>query len=176
MATRRGGLFLEFKPAKDRSGSLATSLAGFANAEGGTLIYGVAERVVDGRKTDVIEGVPDVKIATDHLYTAATLYTPKLMLPAPEQIDVAGKTVLAVTIAEGLGQVYGVEGRYVVREAPIGVRWHPRRFVRCSAAAASSPTTVSRSPARRAPTSTRPVSARMSTASSPASRWAPTRY
>jgi len=60
--------------------------------------------------------VPDVKIATDHLYTAAELCTPKLPLAAPERIEVDGRSVLVVTIPEGLGQVYGVEGRYVVRE------------------------------------------------------------
>jgi len=110
------GQFLEFKPAEERPGSLATSLAAFANAEGGTLLYGVAERIVDGRKAHVIEGVPDVKIATDHLYTAAELCTPKFALSPPERIDVDGHTVLAVMVPEGLGQVYGVEGRYVVRE------------------------------------------------------------
>ena len=110
------GQFLEFKPAEERPVSLATSLAAFANAEGGTLVYGVAERVVDGRPAHIVAGVPDVKIAIDHLYTAAELCTPKFALPAPERIDVDGKTVLAVTVPEGLGQVYGVEGRYVVRE------------------------------------------------------------
>ncbi len=110
------GQFLEFKPAEERPGSLATSLAAFANADGGTLLYGVAERIVDGRAVHVIAGVPDVKIATDHLYTAAELCTPKLPLSVPERIDVDGVTVLAVTVPEGLGQVYGVEGRYLVRE------------------------------------------------------------
>lgn len=110
------GQFLEFKPAEERPSSLATSLAAFANAEGGTLIYGVAERVVDGRKVHVIDGVPDVKIATDHLYTAAELCTPKFALPEPERLDVDGRPVLVVTVPEGLGQVYGVEGRYVARE------------------------------------------------------------
>ncbi len=71
---------------------------------------------MDGRKVHVIEGVPDVKLATDHLYTAAELCTPKFALSAPERIDVDGRTVLVVTVPEGLGQVYGVEGRYVVRE------------------------------------------------------------
>ncbi len=82
------GQYLEFKPAEERPGSLATSLAAFANADGGTLILGVAERTDNGRKVHVIEGVPDVKIATDHLYSAAELCTPKLPLPAPERIDV----------------------------------------------------------------------------------------
>ncbi len=75
----------------------------------------MAERTDDGGKAHVIEGVPDVKIATDHLYTAE-LCMPKLPLPVPEHIDVDGATVIAVMVPEGLGQVYGVEGRYVVRE------------------------------------------------------------
>jgi len=60
----------------------------------------VAERGVDSRKVHVIEGVPDVKIAVDHLYTAAELCTPKLPLPMPERIDVDGRDVLAVTVPE----------------------------------------------------------------------------
>jgi ATP-dependent DNA helicase RecG len=110
------GQFLEFKPADERPSSLATSLAAFANAEGGTLIVGIAERTLDGRKVHVIEGVPDVKLAIDHLYTAAELCTPKFELPAPERLDVDGRTVLVVTVPEGLGQVYGVEGHYLARE------------------------------------------------------------
>jgi len=106
------GQLLEFKPAEERP----SSLAALANAEGGTLIYGVAERVVDGRKVHVIDGVPDVKIATDHLYTATELCTPKFALPEPERLDGDGRAVLVVTVPEGFGQVYGVEGRYVARE------------------------------------------------------------
>lgn len=71
---------------------------------------------MDGRKIHVIAGVPDVKIAIDHLYTAAELCTPKYELAQPERIDVDGRTVLVVTIPEGLGQVYSVEGHYVARE------------------------------------------------------------
>jgi len=111
------GQTLEFKPAEERPISLATSLAAFANADGGTLLYGIAERTdAGGRKVHVVEGVSDVKIATDHLYTAAEMCTPKYELAAPERIDVGGKTVLAVTVPEGLGQVYAVEGHYVARE------------------------------------------------------------
>ncbi len=67
-------------------------------------------RIVDGCKVSVIEGLPDVKIATDHLDTTAELCRPKLPLSASERIDVDGTMV-----AEDSGQVYGVEGRYVVR-------------------------------------------------------------
>jgi len=71
------GQTLEFKPAEERPISLATSLAAFANADGGTLLYGIAERTdAGGRKVHVVEGVSDVKIATDHLYTAAEMCTP----------------------------------------------------------------------------------------------------
>lgn len=71
---------------------------------------------MDDRKIYVIEGVPDVKITTAHLYTAAELCTPKLPPSTPEHIDGGAVTVLAVTVPESLGQVSGVEGRYVVRE------------------------------------------------------------
>jgi hypothetical protein len=57
-----------------------------------------------------------VKIATDHLYTAAELCTPKFELPSPERVEVDGRTVLVVTVPEGISQVYGVEGHYLARE------------------------------------------------------------
>ena len=60
---------------------------------------------MDGRAVHVIAGVPDVKIATDHLYTAAALCTPKLPLSTPERLDVDGVTVLSVTVPEGLAWI-----------------------------------------------------------------------
>jgi len=76
------------------------------------LLLGIVER--DG--LPIIEGVADVKLATDHLYSAAQMCTPKYELAAPERVEVDGLTVLAVTVPEGLGHVYGVEGHFVARE------------------------------------------------------------
>jgi len=106
------GQLLEFKPGWERPTSLATSLAAFANAEGGTLLLGIVER--NGQP--MLDGVSDVKLATDHLYTAAQMCTPKYELAPPERVEVDSVTVLVVHVSEGLGHVYGVEGHYVARE------------------------------------------------------------
>jgi len=107
------GQFLEFKPGPTRPSELASSLAAFANADGGTLLLGVAERP-DGEPW--IEGVGNRKVTIDHLHTAAGLCSPKVELTPPEEIDVDGRLVLAVTVPGGLRQVYSADGRYVVRE------------------------------------------------------------
>jgi len=107
------GKLLEFKPGAMRPTELASSLAAFANADGGLLLLGIVEQP-DG--TPTIEGVRNRKVAIDHLYTAAGLCSPKVELSAPEEIDVDGKLLLAVTIPGGLRQIYSAEGRYVVRE------------------------------------------------------------
>ncbi len=109
------GQTLEFKPGDERPSELATSLAAFANAEGGTLLLGIVERIVAGRPLSVIEGVADPKLALDHLYTAAGLCHPRFDLLPPERIEVDGKLVLAVTIPDDRGQAYSVDGRYQER-------------------------------------------------------------
>lgn len=113
MVAKGEGQLLEFKPGNMRPAELASSLSAFANADGGTLLLGVVEQP-DG--TPLIEGVRNRKVAVDHLHTAAGLCSPKLALTAPEEVEVGGCLVLAVTVPGGLRQVYGADGRYVVRE------------------------------------------------------------
>ena len=62
-----------------------------------------------------IEGVTDPKLALDHLYTAAGLCSPRFPLLPPEPVDVAGRTVLVVTIPDDQDNAYSVDGRYQVR-------------------------------------------------------------
>jgi len=109
------GPVLEFKPGAARPLELATTLAALANAQGGTLIVGVRERVIAGRAVTQIEGIADPKRALDHLYTAATLCSPRFDLLPPEQVEVEGRRVLVVTVPEGLRDAYSVEGRFVAR-------------------------------------------------------------
>ena len=109
------GPLLEFKPGDERPLSLATTLAALANAEGGTLVVGVTERMIDGHVASVIEGVTDPKRALDHLYTAAGLCDPKMDLLPPERVVVDRRTVLVVTIPEGMADAYSVEGRFQAR-------------------------------------------------------------
>jgi len=106
------GQLLEFKPGSERPSELATSVAAFANASGGTLLLGVVERA--GRP--VVEGVADSKLALDHLYTAAGMCSPKLALAVPEEVRVGERLVLVVTIPEDQRHVYHVDGRYLRRE------------------------------------------------------------
>jgi len=105
------GPLLEFKPGETRPGELATSLAAFANAEGGTLLLGVVER----NGEPVIDGVADAKLTLDHLYTAAGLCSPTLEITDPDEVQVKGRLILAVSIPAGLRHVYNVEGRYLQR-------------------------------------------------------------
>jgi len=104
---------LEFKPGDERPSEVATSLAAFANAEGGTLLLGVVER--PGQQP-AIEGVGDPKLALDHLYTAAALCSPRCDLLPPERVEVEGRTVLVVTIPDDRSQAYSVDGRYLERK------------------------------------------------------------
>ncbi len=106
------GPYLEFKPGSERPGELATSLAAFANAGGGTLLLGVVER--GGRP--VIDGVADPKLTLDHLHTAAVLCSPRLDLLPPERVEVDGKMVFVVTITDDRRRAYSVDGRYQVRK------------------------------------------------------------
>jgi ATP-dependent DNA helicase RecG len=105
------GPLLEFKPGDTRPSELASTLAALANAEGGTLVLGVAERCGQA----MIEGVADAKLALDHLYTAAGLCSPRFPLLPPEHVNVDGRTVLVVTIPDDQDNAYSVDGRYQVR-------------------------------------------------------------
>lgn len=111
LIARGEGQFLEFKPADARPIELATTLAALANAEGGTLLVGIREKA--GRP--VVEGVLNPKLTLDHLYTAATLTSPRFDLLPPERVDVGGHLVIVVTVPEGLREAYSVEGRFQAR-------------------------------------------------------------
>lgn len=64
----------------------------------------------------IIEGVVDPKLTLDHLYMAAGMCSPKLVLAAPEEVRVQGRLILVVTIPENQRHVYHVDGRYLRRE------------------------------------------------------------
>lgn len=110
MAAGEGPL-LEFKPADARPTEFATTLAALANGEGGTLLIGIVER----GDHPSIEGIPNPKLTLDHLYTAATLCSPRMELPPPERVEVGGRLVFVVAVPEGLRDAYSVDGRFVAR-------------------------------------------------------------
>ncbi len=170
------GQFLEFKPGPTRPTELASSLAAFANADGGTLLLGVVERP-DGEPW--IEGVGNRKVTIDHLHTAAGLCSPKVELTPLEEINVDGRLVLAVTVPGGLRQVYSVQRRRALRRArgllsPHAGRWTRQRFARYWGGAASSCSTHNPSAAPRARIWIVPWSARTWSGIGQAGVWART--
>lgn len=101
---------LAFIRGKFRSDELAETLAALANAQGGTVVLGVAGR---GKK---IEGVGDVEAAREATLDAALACTPALVLPLPQAAQHGEATLLLVTVPAGLPRVYSVHGKYLRRE------------------------------------------------------------
>jgi ATP-dependent DNA helicase RecG len=89
---------------------LAPVLAGMANAQGGTVLLGLAPR------TPEIMGLRDLPAALDRVFQAALLADPALILPIPTQVIVQGCAVLVISVPPGLPHVYSVDGRFWGRE------------------------------------------------------------
>jgi ATP-dependent DNA helicase RecG len=96
--------------------TLASTLVGMANSDGGTVVLGVSSRAGE------LVGVNDPEQSCEHVFQAALLVDPTLVLPIPRQITVrkAGMTkpanLLLVTIPSGLPHVYSLDGRYFGRQ------------------------------------------------------------
>ena len=91
------------------SRELASVLAGMANADGGSVILGIASQ------TSKIVGVRDVDAAVDWIFQAALSVDPPLVLPIPQAEEIDGATIVRVTVPSGLPHVYSLEGRYFIR-------------------------------------------------------------
>lgn len=102
---------LAFLRGKARLEEVAETLVAFANAQGGTLLLGVA-----GRARAKAEGLADPAAARDLALEAALACTPPLILPLPTPAQAHGETLLAVTVPAGLPQVYALHGKYLRRE------------------------------------------------------------
>lgn len=89
---------------------LSMTLAGMANAQGGTVILGVAPRSRE------IHGIRNLEAALDLVFQAALLSDPPLVIPVPSSVPVEKAQVLAITVPAGLPHVYNVDGRYWGRE------------------------------------------------------------
>jgi ATP-dependent DNA helicase RecG len=96
--------------------SLAMTLVGMANSEGGTVILGISPRAGE------LVGVKDPAAAFEHVFQAAILVDPTLVLPIPRHIT-AQKTgmlkpvnLILVNVPAGLPNVYCLDGRYLGRE------------------------------------------------------------
>src|SRR5438046_1152063 len=93
---------LAFVRGKFRTDDLAETLAALANAQGGTVVLGVAGH---GKK---IEGVGDVDATREAALDAALACTPPLVLPIPEVVRHGHATLLLVSVPSGLPRVYSV--------------------------------------------------------------------
>ena len=74
---------------------LAATLVGMANTAGGTVLMGISPRAGQ------IQGVRDPEGLMDHIFQAALLSDPPLVLPLPQTENVGGLLVLRVTIPQG---------------------------------------------------------------------------
>ncbi len=96
--------------------TLAMTLVGMANCEGGTIILGVSPRAGE------VVGVSNVEAVRERVFQAALLVDPTLVLPVPllGAIHKAGSSkpisLILVTIPSGLPNVYSVDGRYFGRQ------------------------------------------------------------
>lgn len=98
---------------RPRPEDLAETLAAFANRSGGLIVAGVG-----GRAQRKAEGVDDPERIAALVNEAALALTPPLLLGLPQQVVVAGHTLVCATVPPGLPHVYSVAGRYLRREGP----------------------------------------------------------
>ena len=89
---------------------LAGVLAGMANSSGGMVLLGISPRA--GR----IQGLADPPAMLDHIFQAAVLVDPPLVLPLPQVRHTGSGPVVLVQVPMGLPHVYSLEGRYLGRE------------------------------------------------------------
>ncbi|MGQ9585116.1 MAG: ATP-binding protein [Anaerolineae bacterium] len=117
------GQDLEFLGADVPSLRLAQTMAALANADGGTIVLGLepsdrpAERADAGR-------------LRERALTAAQLTDPPLILPLPQAVEHEEGTVLLIQVPPGLPHVYGVRGRFLVRQGPRNVALDSRTLRR----------------------------------------------
>ncbi len=104
---------VDWLPDGTEAGRIAASLAGMANAQGGSLILGVSPR------SNRVHGVADPDRTIDTVLQAALTLEPPLILPFPEKVDFDGGAVVVVRVPPGLPHVYALEGRYLVRDGVV---------------------------------------------------------
>jgi len=104
---------VDWLPDGTEPGRIAASLAGMANAQGGSLILGVSPR------SNRVHGVAHPEQTIDCVLQAALMLEPALILPVPEKVDFDGGTVVVVRVPPGLPHVYALEGRYLIRDGMV---------------------------------------------------------
>lgn len=116
------GPSLQWFPADVSLSKLAATLVSMANTSGGTVLLGIAPR------SGEIHGINDPEEALDHIFQAALMADPTLVLPVPQVHKVGREEVLAITVPTGLPNVYNLEGRYLWREGRQDNPIPPRRL------------------------------------------------
>jgi ATP-dependent DNA helicase RecG len=110
------GPTLQWFPEDVPLSTLAMSLVGMANSNGGLVILGVSPHLGE------LVGVNDLDAANERVFQAALLADPTLVLPIPRQVRVIKPgtretvVVLLVSVPSGLPNVYSLEGRYLGRQ------------------------------------------------------------
>ncbi len=104
LLTQGMGSSLHWFPADVPVSRLATTLVAMANTRGGTVLIGVAPRSAQ------IQGVQDTAQVVDHIFQAALLADPPLVLPLPTIANVGHAQLLWITVPAGLPCVYNLEG------------------------------------------------------------------
>lgn len=90
--------------------TLAETMVGMANRDGGTILLGISPR--GGR----ISGVRNAAALFDTVFQASLLADPSLIVPMPTLQTAEGVQVMVLTIPAGLPNVYSIHGRYYQRE------------------------------------------------------------
>jgi ATP-dependent DNA helicase RecG len=101
---------------------LAVTMAGMANANGGTVIIGIATA------SGEIVGIRSSEDMRDRIFQAALKTDPVLILPMPQIQEVDGTKLLQVSVPQGLPHVFSVDGRYWVRRDVHTELLSPRRL------------------------------------------------
>lgn len=89
---------------------LAGALVGMANGRGGVVLVGISPRAGH------IQGLSNPQAMLDHVFQAALLAEPPLVLPLPQVRHTPSGAVVLVQVPMGLPYVYSLEGRYLGRE------------------------------------------------------------
>lgn len=103
------GPTLDWHPHNVSLPALAASLVALANSAGGKVLIGLTPR--SGR----LQGLRDPQATIDVALEAALSATPPLIIPLPHVVEVAGYTLLSITVPPGLPHVYSLDGKYLIR-------------------------------------------------------------
>ncbi len=88
--------------------TLAETMVGMANTQGGAILLGIT-------RTGRVQGVSNAPALFDRIFQAALLSDPPLVLPMPA-LETSGRAqVMAITVPRGLPNVYSVNGHYLGR-------------------------------------------------------------